>query len=856
MVDRAALADRLFAERLAAPLRDRTLFPTSAYILDKDRVEAYVRKRGEEFQQELSSTAADVEWATLESKSEIDHGNYEKSNLRIVSALSRTAKRLIQQNGREMILHVDPISPGREILRWRFVSLAIPPGILIAAATPSGFASPSLVRLLDCSIAPDFAVAQHHLHHAAMISFEELWASLRLRALLHPDQLTENLCNERAICPELHRGTCFWGRTDAERVLPKKDPIALARDMAKHMAEWSDLLRQAFLAGRVLERHLYHIGPLSNCTDCRTAVQSSLSAFITGRTKPYSETPTRYPWPDELVGLAREESGVGAIDLSLDAGRSDEIRRRAAEERSLLARAFTYLRPEELESKDESYEKLLVQYLRVKSAVFGRLVHPPGKRGLTNFLDYFSQIKVYAPESSRRIPPISKEPGLQVVATECRIAPDAWINILRHYDREILKTSFGRSRDHEFAWLIHFKRDQHSADQPLFGSSIRRMEDEAGQISDRLDANPIYLRILRGIDVCGVEEMQPLWVAAETLRRLRVHSQIVCASRPALRLEPLRLTIHCGEDFSWLTSGMRAVAEPFYWRLIERGDRIGHGIAITLDPTKWWERHRGKIEVRRLDRLLDLTFLAVYADNRTPDQSEWLRLEIEQIARDLWPRPQDNEKTDFVETAKKFWREIGGRVTRRLIQTRRWDYGELHHVWLSRYLWEPDTQRRANDTISLQVRVEGNEAQSDSQRHERDLLIQARAKLIREVARWQICIESNPSSNLVVAGLDAMTSQDFLQNRATIISDRERETLTWSISTDDPITFSTTLADEYAYAWAGLVLRENGCDPSYARALLDEAAATSMRLRFTIPHNNRNRFNDAARWNYHHAYRG
>jgi hypothetical protein len=852
MVDRAALADRLFAERLAAPLRDRTLFCIATSNMDRDRVEAYVRKRGDDFRRELSSTAADVEWATEESKIDNDRRKNERSNSRVVSELSFHAKRLIQQNGREMILHVDPISPGREILRWRFVSLAIPPGIMIAAATHSGFASPSAVRLLDRSIAPDFPVAQHHLHHAAMISFEELWASLRLRALLHPDHLTESLRNERAICPGLHPGTCFGGRSDVERDLPKKDPIVLA----KHMAEWSDLLRQAFLAGRVLERHLYHIGSLSDCTDCRTVVQNTLSAFIAGKTKPFSEIPTRYPWPDELVGLARADSGVGAIDSSLDAGRSDNIRRRAAGERSLIARAFTYLHPEELESKDESYEKLFVQYLRVKSAVFGRLVHPPGERGLIKFLDYFSQIKIYAPDSSRRIPPISNEPGLQVLATECRVAPDAWINILHHLDREKLKSSTGRSRDHEFAWLIHFKRDKHFADQPLFASSIRRMEDEADQITNLLEANPIYLRILRGIDICGVEEMQPLWVAAETLRRLRVHSQIVCASRPALRLEPLRLTIHCGEDFNWLTSGMRAVAEPFYWGLIERGDRIGHGIAITLDPTRWWERHRGQvIQVKRLDRLLDLAFLAMYAHDRTPDQSEWLRLEIERLARDLWPRPQESGKADFIETAMKLWREIGGRVTRRLIQTRHRNYGELHHVWLSRYLWDPDTQRRANDPITLPVEDEEGDPKCDGQRHERDLLIQARAKLIREVARWQICIESNPSSNLVVAGLDAMASQDFLQNRATILSARERETLTWSISTDDPITFSTTLADEYAYAWAGMVLRENGCDPSYARGLLDEAAATSMRLRFTIPHDIRNRFKDAARGNHHHAYR-
>jgi hypothetical protein len=118
------------------------------------------------------------------------------------------------------------------------------------------------------------------------------------------------------------------------------------------------------------------------------------------------------------------------------------------------------------------------------------------------------------------------------------------------------------------------------------------------------------------------------------------------------------------------------------------------------------------------------------------------------------------------------------------------------------------------------------------------LLILARRRLIEEVARWQTVIETNPSSNLVVGGLDAMgAAQDFLHTRPTLAGQGvDGWTLPWTISTDDPITFATSLADEYAYSWAGMVLRQEGAyDPSYARALLDEAAATSMRTRFTLP---------------------
>jgi hypothetical protein len=83
--------------------------------------------------------------------------------------------------------------------------------------------------------------------------------------------------------------------------------------------------------------------------------------------------------------------------------------------------------------------------------------------------------------------------------------------------------------------------------------------------------------------------------------------------------------------------------------------------------------------------------------------------------------------------------------------------------------------------------------------------------------------------------LDAIAAQDVLHRRPTTKEKSDGNTLTWTISSDDPVTCSTTLADEYAYAWAGMVLlSDNPCDPSYARALLDEAAATSMRMKFTI----------------------
>ena len=841
-MDHFALADRLYAECLAAPLRDVACFCDATLTVNDLGTEAQMRARAEAIRSDLSATAVDVERAIAEVRRTWTQPSTTDSSCRIVSMLARNAGRLLRPSGYEAILRVDRDVPAREILRWRFVTLAMPPAILIAASAAGGPVPLGEVRLLDSSIGPDWLVAHNHLHHAAMMSFEELWASLRVRTLVSPGRLVASLRDPRAFCPHLHPGVCLGGRSDAERALGRKH--VRQRDM--HMTAWAGVVRQAIIAGCVLDRHAHHRSALAECNDddCRMLARTTLRAFLAGRMTPYREPGIRYPWPTELLRLAGRFRKARLFRHSQM--RREFIRDQVAEERSLLARAFAYLLPAERKPRDKVYEALFLQYLRVKTAIFGLLVQPPGQPGLARFLDYFLQIKVYAPESDLMRPREPREPGLEVKATEYRVAPDAWFRILRRREIEIEERVPGESRHGESAWLIHFKRREPDVGKlPLFGSVVRALDGEADQIARALAAKPTRLRALRGIDICGVEEAQPLWVAAESLRGLRARSRKIAGGRPGLRLEPLRLTIHAGEDFRWLTSGIRAIAEPFQWNLIERGDRIGHGLAVTLEPEDWWRGKEGQtISVKRFDRLLDLAFLATYAGDLGLDEEDWLCEEIRSTVAPLGLASDRTIKTapklSLVETAKQVWSSLGGRLTRRLMEAPHWRYDarRLHEEWIHGYLWSRRTQRAATAQVWLKVDDDRNCARTENSRNERDLLVKARKRLIREMARWQVCIESNPTSNLVVGGLDTMgAAQDFLQRRPTRNEEGAAETLTWTISTDDPITFSTSLADEYAYAWAGMVLRNY--DPSYARGLLDEAAATSMRMRFTIPFDDR-----------------
>ena len=855
-IDTNALRDRLYADALAADLRVPVRFFAPKTKVAWADIESHVRERAEVHRKDLMLRPASMEvpfnrareeWFTTTSIGTSRNSPLlcDDASLRGVSRLVSAARHLLRADGRQMVLKVDRKEPGREILRWRFVSLALPPGILVGAASIPGRTPPERVRLLHPSIAPDNPVAHQHVHHAAMMSFEELWVTLRRRTLMLPSDLESSLRDKRAFCPGLHRGACLGGR-DANGPGYAKKPL-LARD--RHMSEWAGLLRQAFIAGRLLDYHEGHVGPLACCQHehCKTAMPW-LRAFITGRTRSYPGSSFRYPWPEDLFRAERDRREVEQISGPHGAdGRAVWLRRETAEESRRLVRALSYLRPEEPNTVDEEYEALLLQYLRVKVALFRLLVHPPGERGLEPFLDHFQQIKVYAPEADSVNPPAPDEPGLRVHATEYRVAPDAWFKTFRLRGGEIEeKTKVDDQR--ESAWLVHFKRTRPNDGLPLFGGAIQEMESEADDIMRALNAKPTLLRTLRGIDICGVEEHQPLWVSADTLRRVRQHSRGIAGRRPSLGLEPLRLTFHVGEDFSSLTSGMRAVAEPFHWGLIERGDRIGHGLALTLEPETWFRRHRGEVlSVKRFDRLLDLAFLAEYAKDQNDSQRKWLREQIGDTVGTLGFECKStieklNEK-EIIETTKMFWKSLGCRSTRRLL-TSDTHCGKAHHErWIHCYLWNRSFRKRAEQVVRMPLPVDefgkigkDENIAVENLRNERDLLKNAHRTLLQEVARWQVCIESNPSSNLVVGSLDGIAAQDFLARRPTKEIQKEGETLTWTINTDDPITFSTTLADEYAYAWAGMTMRANNpCDPSYARALLDESAATSMRTRFTVP---------------------
>lgn len=632
---------------------------------------------------------------------------------------------------------------------------------------------------------------------------------------------------------------------------------------ARHMDIWLGQLHRAFIASDLLKSHATHRDRIEDCEHCKVQWRRMSDLLPAGR----GSTPIRaYPSPRQARDLAIEMRKARAERQLSRAPKSagpDFLDRLVDRESATLTAAFRRL---DKPGVDPRYEALLLQYLRIKTATYRMLVHAPGRHGLKKFLHHFTQIEAYQPSKTSVGVSAAQSPELNLRSTEYRVSPEDWLSSIQAAARTSSQRTARsiRAAPHQDAVLIHFQRSEPKGSRPLYYANRRRLDDLARRIGNVLQQDPRRLIDLRGVDICGVEEHQPLWVSAQTLSKLRETSSAVSGRTPSqglesrtqykrptaqrMKIEPLRVTMHTGEDFSWLTTGVRTVAEPFRWGVIRRGDRIGHGLAVTLDPEDWWKRRESDVvQISDFDRLQDLGFLGSFTRSaasvatttkrqrrlketfgstpRSSDQERWLLDETEAVLARLSAAPLTGE--DAISIAIDLWTAIGGPILRRLQSSRspvRAD-ARPHLKLLHRYLWRRGFRQQAD--LPRNVRVVRKNA------HELGLLVEARGMVVRHLARWQIPIESNPSSNLVVGSLDALASQEFLARSSQEARDRGLETLAWTISTDDPITFATSLADEYAYAWAGMVLRaDNPYDPAHARALLEEAAATSMRTRF------------------------
>ncbi|MBG0749702.1 MULTISPECIES: antiviral RADAR system adenosine deaminase RdrB [Pectobacterium] len=237
--------------------------------------------------------------------------------------------------------------------------------------------------------------------------------------------------------------------------------------------------------------------------------------------------------------------------------------------------------------------------------------------GLGQFVEFF-RFDARRPNKSLFTTEVTRFDMANNTCREYRVSPNIVLgnnkkaNIYHHKLIDFYSSHEKQSISEQAHLVIHFTRNlpdkKHPYDRRVqgfraellnqtrafeaFGASVTLKEVPYTGDNHSSEARDIDLRrLVRGYDVAGNENELPIEVFAPVLRVLRA------AKHPggmpmSSRLQRPFITVHAGEDYSHLLSGLRAMDEAVEFCQLHEGDRLGHGLALGIDVNHWAHRQR------------------------------------------------------------------------------------------------------------------------------------------------------------------------------------------------------------------------------------------------------------------------
>lgn len=309
------------------------------------------------------------------------------------------------------------------------------------------------------------------------------------------------------------------------------------------------------------------------------------------------------------------------------------------------------------------------------------------------------------------------------------------------------------------------------------------------------------LEYLMGVDGAGNELNAPPEVFAPSFALIRHFQECHAREKPAradscTRTEPsppLNFTFHVGEEFHHLLSGIRAVDEAITFLKLKDPSRLGHCLALLIDPGLWLKR-AADVKLPKLEWLDDLVYLrGITAAKEFPQElSDFLDREIARLSEEVYGA------AFHPETLKMAWklRELGPTSMEKdlLVQIQR-----------RRELREPLSQAEDIWTryhFSKRVWVEGGEIMTLAfDKKYVEMLAAAMdvagKEVLAQVQKKGLAIEVCPISNRRIGPLGSICDHPILQWICPGTG-KQKNGIPFMLSTDNPGLFQTSLPIEYA----------------------------------------------------------
>lgn len=760
---------------------------------------------------------------------------------------------------------------------YRWLTFALPEDLILAGLgiNPGGVEPvpvrvdvepPLLVRRLF-----DLGMAEVHHHVGAGMSFPLLWASA-MAALALPEAPEHELVSPGA--------PLAGGRNVVRWLLV----AAVFRCVASEF-----LIRgggETF--GQFIERFI-RPGGLSLRPRGRGALMDAMRALETGQSdglpdfealhELYADMhPTAMKLRDrplEEVGEVFERCDPIAVRLGLTGPNVGE--------RWFMRNGFDYLDQPPGGKPDRLFTRIFWQIVRVRCQYYRAVVERPLTAGLQWFIRFSERLGGLRAPLKPILPQVSYAvagDGERVRALEIRhSAPKrataigeevlgylkSWQRVLTEYSSTMFEPEFGivynfvKLRDPRHSWPggtpPAFWRGTHA--EPDSGRDVDvqngRYADyfadqsrAARALAELIQQVPSVLWVIRGLDVASDEMAVPTWVLVPLYRHVVDVSARVSLLKSQDAGPPLKLTAHVGEDFRHLLEGMRRIYEQVHYVLGGEPGRLGHAIALGLEPETWADSV-GTVLMPAEERLWDLVW-------------EWRLYSKHRIMPEYWAQAPEGRIEEIITQVRHLSAHIYGRQRFGVEEL-----AEAHHVLhcflLPPYTSEPDvegrydtflraahTVRRRGGALGVEnptqvakilgshlthedVFLRGQKLVEIAVRDEVQALSAVQNALRNGIGARGIVVEVNPSSNLLIGDMRDLRAHPVLRLSPPIPEEGGPPPVPIALGSDDPIIFSTRLLREYT------LLHQTACAAGYPERVvqdwLEGIRSTGMDARFT-----------------------
>lgn len=501
-------------------------------------------------------------------------------------------------------------------------------------------------------------------------------------------------------------------------------------------------------------------------------------------------------------------------------------------ERVLLYQCFYCVFSGEF-TKNENW--LFYLYLLLKINFRAEFIQINNKYGFFNFLQYerrkdqaFEDYPIYEKELYRAA--ILGAFASSVQGFEARITPGTTVEKDAKKISDVFKACNRdeKTEDEQLFFVFHFikERDQKSGPFPYERHHFLRAKlwDQADALHQLFREYPLLRKHVIGIDAASSEIGCRPEVFSPVFSYLKRYTAFLRDSAGGPdgnnEIEDLHTTYHAGEDFYDIADGIRAIDEAIIYLHMRRGERIGHALAVSVDPEIHY-RNKGYHIILPQQEMLDndIWLLNIINEESIPVSSgimQELTAEAERLLYEIYQGKVSDltyyEKSRMLRGDPPEW-YISGSFSHRSsfrydlpcidileqqeeerLNPYRYDrnISEIH--W--RYHWDPEVRENGNRMIEKKI----NGAYLD-------LMNEIQNAMMNKMARRGIIIECNPSSNSAIGSF-----REYEYHPIFRILQRNAETqedeLIVTVNTDDIGVFDTSLENEYMLVAASLCKRK------------------------------------------------